>query len=58
MPILSHLGKIPRKRHTIFRSEPDGGLYSEQLMGNEGFTGPSSLLYHIHPPTTIKSVDA
>jgi homogentisate 1,2-dioxygenase len=22
-------------------------------MGNEGFTGPASLLYHIHPPTTV-----
>ena len=25
-------------------------------MGNEGFTGPSALLYHIHPPTTVLSV--
>jgi homogentisate 1,2-dioxygenase len=25
-------------------------------MGHEGFTGTSSLLYHTHPPTTIKSV--
>jgi homogentisate 1,2-dioxygenase len=43
---------MPRKRHTVFR-KPDGGLYAEQLMGNEGFTGPSALLYHIHPPTTV-----
>lgn len=55
MPFYHILGQVPRKRHTVFR-RPDGGLYSEQLMGNEGFTGPSSLLYHIHPPTTIKSV--
>ncbi|MBI1809893.1 MAG: homogentisate 1,2-dioxygenase [Gemmatimonadetes bacterium] len=55
MPFYHSLGQIPRKRHIVFR-RPDGGLYSEQLMGNEGFTGPSSLLYHIHPPTTIKSV--
>ena len=55
MPFYHTLGKVPRKRHTVFRSEA-GLLYSEQLMGNEGFTGPSSLLYHIRPPTTIKSV--
>lgn len=55
MPIYHTLGQVPRKRHTIFR-RPDGGLYSEHLMGNEGFTGPASLLYHIYPPTTIKAV--
>ena len=49
------LGQLPRKRHIAFR-KPDGGLYSEHLMGNEGFTGPSALLYHIHPPTIVKSV--
>ena len=52
MPFYHSLGRIPRKRHIVFRS-PSGALYHEQLMGNEGFTGPSSLLYHIRPPTTI-----
>lgn len=55
MAIYHKLGTIPAKRHTVFR-RPDGGLYSEELMGHEGFTGTSSLLYHTHPPTTIKSV--
>ena len=55
MPFYHTLGQMPRKRHTVFR-KPDGGLYHEHLVGNEGFTGPSSLLYHIHPPTTVKSV--
>ncbi|MBW7935578.1 MAG: homogentisate 1,2-dioxygenase, partial [Gemmatimonadaceae bacterium] len=55
MPFYHTLGQVPRKRHTVFR-RPDGGLYSEQLMGNEGFTGPSSLLYHTHPPTTVLAV--
>jgi homogentisate 1,2-dioxygenase len=55
MPVYHSLGRIPKKRHLAFR-RPDGGLYAEQLMGNEGFTGPSSLLYHIRPPTTILSV--
>jgi homogentisate 1,2-dioxygenase len=36
--------------------KPNGGIYAEQLMGHEGFTGTSSLLYHTHPPTTVKSV--
>jgi homogentisate 1,2-dioxygenase len=49
------MGEIPRKRHTAFR-KPNGGLYAEELMGHEGFTGTSALLYHVHPPTTVKSV--
>jgi homogentisate 1,2-dioxygenase len=55
MPIYHTLGQIPRKRHTAFR-KPNGGIYAEELMGHEGFTGTSSLLYHTHPPTTVKSV--
>ena len=55
MPIYHTLGSIPRKRHTAFR-KPGGGIYAEELMGHEGFTGTSSLLYHVHPPTTVKSV--
>ncbi|MGZ8379709.1 MAG: homogentisate 1,2-dioxygenase, partial [Gemmatirosa sp.] len=55
MPIYHTLGQVPPKRHTAMR-KPDGGIYSEQLVGHEGFTGTSALLYHIHPPTTVKSV--
>jgi homogentisate 1,2-dioxygenase len=55
MPHYHTLGTIPRKRHIVFR-KPDGGLYAEELMGHEGFHGTSSLLYHIYPPTTVKSV--
>jgi homogentisate 1,2-dioxygenase len=54
MPIYHTLGRIPRKRHTAFR-KPDGGIHAEELMGHEGFVGTSSLLYHLHPPTTVKS---
>lgn len=49
------LGKIPPKRHSIFR-QPDGSLYAEELVGNEGFVGPSSLLYHQRPPTRVAAV--
>lgn len=52
MPIYHLMGDVPRKRHIVFR-RPDGGLYAEELMGHEGFVGTSSLLYHIHPPTTV-----
>src|SRR5512146_1465049 len=55
MPIYHTLGQVPRKRHTVFR-KPNGGIYAEELMGHEGFTGTSALLYHVHPPTTVKSV--
>ena len=54
MPIYHRLGEVPRKRHIVFR-RPDGGLYSEELVGHEGFSGVSSLLYHIHPPTAVKA---
>ncbi len=49
------LGKIPPKRHTVFTNE-QGNLYYEQLFGTEGFSGISSLLYHVHRPTQIKEI--
>ncbi len=52
MPYYTRLGQIPQKRHTQFR-RPDGALYSEELFGTEGFSGPSSTMYHIHPPTQV-----
>ena len=52
MPFYMKLGEIPRKRHVQFR-RPDGALYSEELFGTEGFVGPTSTLYHIHPPTQV-----
>ena len=55
MPIYHQLGKIPHKRHTVFKSE-QGGYYYEQLFGTEGFSGMSSLLYHVHRPTQVKQI--
>lgn len=49
------LGKIPPKRHTQFR-QPDGTLYKEEVVSSEGFSGIYSILYHIHPPTRIKTL--
>lgn len=53
MPYYHRLGEVPHKRHVVFRNE-SGHLYHEELMGNLGFTGISSLLYHIEPPTRVK----
>ncbi|HLO41412.1 MAG TPA: hypothetical protein VK176_10345, partial [Phycisphaerales bacterium] len=52
MPFYTKLGILPKKRHVQFR-RPDGALYSEELFGTEGFSGPSSTMYHIHPPTQV-----
>ena len=50
MPIYHQLGQVPHKRHTCSAS-PTARCYAEELIGNKGFTGPSSLLYHLHQPT-------
>jgi homogentisate 1,2-dioxygenase len=52
MPIYHSLGDVPRKRHTVVRGA-DGRFRHEELMGNKGFTGPSSLLYHVNRPAAI-----
>lgn len=57
MPFYQKLGNVPHKRHTTFRKE-DGGLHYEQLFGTEGFSGMSSLLYHLHRPTMVKDIKA
>ena len=51
------LGQIPPKRHTQFR-QPDGSLYKEEVVSSEGFSGIYSILYHINPPTRIKTLKA
>ena len=56
MPFYRSVGEIPRKRHTQFR-KPDGSLYAEELMGQEGFSSDSSLLYHRYLPTAIVAAE-
>ncbi len=46
------VGTVPRQRHTQHR-DPDGNLYREELMGEEGFSSDSSLLYHRGVPSAI-----
>ncbi|MGK5556911.1 homogentisate 1,2-dioxygenase [Actinomadura kijaniata] len=55
MAFYQRVGDVPPKRHTQHRT-PEGGLYFEELMGEEGFSSDSSLLYHRHIPSAI--VDA
>jgi len=57
MPYYRSVGEIPHKRHTRFRS-PDGSLYNEELMGADGFSADSALLYHRHLPTAIVNAEA
>ena len=56
MPYYRRSGEIPRKRHTQFRS-PEGTLYAEELMGVEGFSSDSALLYHRFLPTAIVNAE-
>jgi len=46
------IGTVPPKRHTQHR-DPEGRLYHEELMGEEGFSSDSSLLYHRGVPSAI-----
>lgn len=56
MPYYRSVGEVPRKRHTQFR-QADGSLYAEELMGQEGFSSDSSLLYHRYLPTAIVAAE-
>ena len=55
MPFYRSAGNIPPKRHTQHRS-PEGTLYFEELVGEEGFSSDSSLLYHVNIPSALVDV--
>ena len=55
MPFYVKMGHVPHKRHTQFR-RPDGALYTEEVIGAEGFSGIASIAYHVHPPTLVDEV--
>jgi homogentisate 1,2-dioxygenase len=50
------VGDIPPKRHT-FHHDTSGRRLFEELMGEEGFSGESCLLYHRHSPSAIVAVE-
>ncbi len=52
MAYYRQVGEVPGTRHTVFR-DPQGRLRYEELMGEEGFSSDSSLLYHSGVPSAI-----
>ncbi|MFN8280347.1 MAG: homogentisate 1,2-dioxygenase [Saprospiraceae bacterium] len=53
MPIYHQLGYVPEKRHVVARTAA-GKMLQEELVGTQGFSGMSSLVYHLYPPTRVK----
>lgn len=51
------VGELPRKRHSQ-HFEAGGGRLAEELMGEQGFSGSSSLLYHRHSPSALVGLEA
>ena len=51
------VGHVPPKRHTVHH-DADGVRLLEELVGQEGFSDVSSLLYHRHSPSALVSIDA
>jgi homogentisate 1,2-dioxygenase len=56
MAYYRQVGEVPSKRHIQFR-DPEGSLCYEELMGEEGFSSDSSLLYHRGVPSAIVASD-
>ncbi|WP_134740109.1 homogentisate 1,2-dioxygenase domain-containing protein [Nocardioides sp. 503] len=52
MAYYRQVGEVPPKRHIQFR-DPEGRLRYEELMGEEGFSSDSALLYHRGVPSAI-----
>ncbi len=52
MPYYRAVGTMPQKRHVLFDLE-DGSPTFEEFIGEEGFSGAGSLLYHRHVPSNL-----
>jgi homogentisate 1,2-dioxygenase len=55
MTYFRSVGAVPRKRHTVFMES--GARLLEELVGDEGFAGDSSLLYHRRSPSAVVAID-
>jgi homogentisate 1,2-dioxygenase len=55
MPPYLRVGEVPQKRHSVF--EGPSGRLAEELMGQRGFAGASSLLYHSHSPSALVTAE-
>jgi homogentisate 1,2-dioxygenase len=58
VPHYRSVGEVPRKRHTLVKRPGGDGYLAEELMGQEGFSSESALLYHQRSPSAIVSVEA
>ena len=56
MPYYRSVGDVPAKRHT-HHLDDHGHRYAEELMGQEGFSSNSSLLYHRHSPSALSRIE-
>jgi homogentisate 1,2-dioxygenase len=56
MPYYRRVGTVPRKRHTK-ATGADGSRLYEELLGTEGFSRESALLYHRCSPSAILGVE-
>ncbi len=56
MPYYRSVGDVPAKRHTHHLDE-SGHRFAEELMGQEGFSSNSSLLYHRHSPSALTAIE-
>jgi homogentisate 1,2-dioxygenase len=54
MPYYKCVGEVPVKRHVLVEREE--GYLSEELMGIDGFSGESALLYHRHSPSALLEI--
>ena len=62
MPFYTRLGAMPRKHHVRFPRDPAAsykgeGLHYEHVITTEGFDRAYSIVYHLRPPTLVKSVE-
>lgn len=57
MPHYRSVGELPKQRHTQLRDD-SGRLRYEELMGEEGFSSDSSLLYHVGVPSALVDAQA
>jgi homogentisate 1,2-dioxygenase len=55
VPYYRRVGEVPKKRH--IRAGDSGSRLHEELMGLEGFTQASSLLYHRNSPSAIVAAE-
>jgi homogentisate 1,2-dioxygenase len=57
VPFYRRVGDVPPKRH-LRAEQPGGGYLYEELVGMEGFSQESALLYHRHSPSAIVAAEA